>query len=78
MILDSLSGIDSLADRLSTPVIETISPPSLGFVFTGQRAQWYAMGRELLGYLVFKSSVEGATTFLGSLGCAWSAKVKCL
>ncbi|KAK4161309.1 hypothetical protein QBC43DRAFT_97854 [Cladorrhinum sp. PSN259] len=47
--------------------------PSLAFVFTGQGAQWYAMGRELLVYAVFKESVEAADQYIQSeLSCAWS------
>jgi acyl transferase domain-containing protein len=43
--------------------------PQLGFVFTGQGAQWFAMGRELLGYPVYRRSID---THLAILGCSWS------
>jgi acyl transferase domain-containing protein len=46
--------------------------PSLGFVFTGQGAQWYAMGRELLCYATFRQSLEAATAYLESEGCTWN------
>ena len=43
--------------------------PRLGFVFTGQGAQWYAMGRELIDlYPVFRSSLERADQCLRELG----------
>ncbi|KAF3481104.1 uncharacterized protein GIQ15_03863 [Arthroderma uncinatum] len=45
---------------------------ALGFVFTGQGAQWYAMGRELFSYPVFRASIEAADTYLRSLGSSWS------
>lgn len=70
--LDSLSGVHSLADRLSIPSIVKSTSPKLCFIFTGQGAQWYAMGRELFNYPVYNESMENATTFLQSLGCAWS------
>ena len=73
VILHSFSDIDRLTDKLSRSVTRKAKPPSLGFIFTGQGAQWYAMGRELLDFPVFKESVESATAFLRCLGCEWSA-----
>ncbi|KAF2768961.1 reducing type I polyketide synthase, partial [Teratosphaeria nubilosa] len=47
--------------------------PRLGFVFNGQGAQWYAMGRELIGaYDVFISAVHQAQRCLESFGAEWS------
>ncbi|CAG8935901.1 unnamed protein product [Penicillium salamii] len=47
--------------------------PKLGFVFTGQGAQWHAMGRELLNaYPLFKSSILEAEAYLKEFGCKWS------
>lgn len=50
------------------------STPALGFVFTGQGAQWYAMGRELLRYPVFAESVARADAYLGTLGCGFGVR----
>ncbi|KAJ4345482.1 uncharacterized protein N0V89_011614 [Didymosphaeria variabile] len=47
--------------------------PRLGFVFTGQGAQWFGMGRELMLYPVFAESVKRADKHLRSLRCPWSA-----
>ena len=47
--------------------------PRLGFVFTGQGAQWHAMGRELIeAYPVFKASILEADRYLREFGCNWS------
>ncbi|KAK6072395.1 polyketide synthase [Seiridium cupressi] len=50
----------------------TKTAPKLGFVFTGQGAQWYAMGRELMGFSVFRESLEAAGRTFVTLGAPWS------
>ncbi|KAI1376577.1 hypothetical protein F4677DRAFT_418954 [Hypoxylon crocopeplum] len=41
------------------------------FVFTGQGAQWFGMGRELRAYRTYNNSLIEATAYLKSLGCEW-------
>ncbi|KAL7620421.1 hypothetical protein AAE478_009416 [Parahypoxylon ruwenzoriense] len=49
------------------------SQPRIGFVFTGQGAQWFGMGRELMdAYPVFRESIESASRYLKTLGSSWS------
>ncbi|KAK8109339.1 Type I Iterative Polyketide synthase (PKS) [Apiospora sp. TS-2023a] len=48
------------------------SDPQLALVFTGQGAQWPAMGKELFAYPVFEESLREADRYLTSLGCPWS------
>jgi acyl transferase domain-containing protein len=51
----------------------TLREPRLGFVFTGQGAQWYAMGRELISlYPVFREALEETDNALHELGARWS------
>ncbi|KAK2008695.1 ketoacyl-synt-domain-containing protein [Colletotrichum eremochloae] len=48
--------------------------PRIGFIFTGQGAQWARMGAELLQYEVFADSIRAADLYLTEkLGCSWSA-----
>jgi acyl transferase domain-containing protein/ubiquinone/menaquinone biosynthesis C-methylase UbiE len=63
--------VDKLAGSWRKP-IRSSGTPKVAFVFTGQGAQWYGMGRELCAYQVFRESLEAASTFLVSLGCSWS------
>ncbi|KAF4812001.1 Reducing polyketide synthase hmp8 [Colletotrichum tropicale] len=46
-------------------------PLRVGFVFTGQGAQWAGMGIELLSRPVFRASVARSAAILESLGCTW-------
>ena len=57
--------------KLPTPTRST-KTPKVCFVFTGQGAQWYAMGRGLSHYSVYRGSLEKADGYLHSLGCDWS------
>ena len=48
-------------------------PPKFAYIFTGQGAQWYAMGRELLEYEVSASTTVEADEYLKShLQADWS------
>ncbi|RDW83572.1 type I polyketide synthase [Aspergillus mulundensis] len=47
--------------------------PRIGMVFTGQGAQWYAMGRELVAtYPIFEASLRETDRCLKALGATWS------
>ncbi|KAB8234976.1 type I polyketide synthase [Aspergillus alliaceus] len=60
-----------VVDKFARPC-RSVSSPNLAFIFTGQGAQWYAMGRELLNnYPVFLHSIQEANRYLRSLGCQW-------
>ena len=78
VICDSL---DSLQEKLKSGVSEPVratGSPNLGYVFTGQGAQWHAMGRELMCYRNFKNSIYESTICLLQLGCSWSLISKCM
>ncbi|KGO73766.1 Acyl transferase/acyl hydrolase/lysophospholipase [Penicillium italicum] len=63
--------LGALVDRFS-PASQSRGSPNLAMVFSGQGAQWYAMGRQLLDvYPVFLKSIEDAGEYLQTLGCEW-------
>lgn len=64
---------------LDVPSFRPSSEPRIGFVFTGQGAQWARMGAELNQYPIFRESVEASDDYLRSaLKCQWSAKEEML
>jgi len=68
---DSTKNVSSSLETIGRP-LRAKSKPSLGFVFTGQGAQWYAMGQELMGYPVFVQSLQRADGYYRALGAKWS------
>ncbi|KAJ5412660.1 uncharacterized protein N7487_007019 [Penicillium crustosum] len=52
-----------------------IRTPTLGFVFTGQGAQWAGMGKELLqSYPVFKTTILDIDRFLNDIGASFTVE----
>ena len=70
------SSLEELADRLEQPIVKPLNAtkkPRLGFVFNGQGAQWYAMGRQLItAYPIFGASIKKAGQILKDYGATWS------
>ena len=77
----SASSMSQLIETLSGDKIKyskATKTPSLGFVFTGQGAQWHAMGRELIAaYPLFRRSLENSSKYLKTFGVSWSLLGKC-
>jgi acyl transferase domain-containing protein/NADPH:quinone reductase-like Zn-dependent oxidoreductase len=68
----SIDLIQALNSGKVLPSRET-EPPRIGFIFTGQGAQWNAMGRELYEhYPVFTTTLNACDKFLESLGAPFS------
>lgn len=71
------SSKEELVEKLSDATKSAVHSrkrevPNVGFVFTGQGAQWKGMGRELLVYPIFRKSVEDASDYVRSLGADYS------
>lgn len=69
----------SIADLVgSIPNIQPVKcgslSTSLGFVFTGQGAQWLGMGLPLFGFAAYRDSLDAASHYLcNELGSKWNA-----
>ncbi|PVI03918.1 ketoacyl-synt-domain-containing protein [Periconia macrospinosa] len=73
IVARSTKDLLDISSEIPAPKRARSSPLQLGFVFTGQGAQWHAMGRELLVYPIYRQSIEEASAYLNDLGCKWSA-----
>ncbi|ROV97081.1 hypothetical protein VMCG_07540 [Cytospora schulzeri] len=68
-----ISGVIQVLGSAAFKPIRTSRRPRIGLVFTGQGAQWYAMGRELLSaYPAYKTSINEGAGYLTELGATWS------
>ncbi|PYI08862.1 hypothetical protein BO78DRAFT_440483 [Aspergillus sclerotiicarbonarius CBS 121057] len=56
---------------LSQP-INNQKAPRIGFVFTGQGAQYPQMGQQLLHFPIFRKSIEAASDYMKQLGSTFS------
>jgi acyl transferase domain-containing protein len=69
-------GFDSVIKSLRSPKFKpsrSSRKPRIGMVFTGQGAQWHAMGRELVDfYPIYKASLEEGERYLKEFGAEWS------
>jgi acyl transferase domain-containing protein len=71
LVARSRNSLRLLNQNISKPIF-SMPNPKIGYIFTGQGAQWYGMGRELLLFPVFKNSLLDAQEYLKDLGCEWS------
>lgn len=70
--LNSFELIEAITTEKYTPGKET-EPLRIGFILTGQGAQWFAMGRELYEqYPIFTRSIQRADECLAGNGAEWS------
>lgn len=58
-------------DGATRDASSSTDPKRIGFVFTGQGAQWARMGVEMLDRPVFGASVAKSAQFLRDMGCTW-------
>ncbi|KAJ3460440.1 hypothetical protein MRS44_011307 [Fusarium solani] len=68
----TVEGLISGLGGASSWAIKTSKESDLVFIFTGQGAQWFAMGRELLELPVFRSSLDESSLYLYQQGSHWN------
>ena len=79
LIASSLSHLCSALDDPAAHIVSTrpSTKQRLGFVFTGQGAQWVRMGFELNKYPVFRESVKFSDEYLRfAFDCPWSVRAE--
>jgi acyl transferase domain-containing protein len=65
--------VEILSSGKISPIKQDSDTPRLGWIFTGQGAQWWAMGRELLHtYPVYAAALKLADSHLTSIGAEFS------
>ena len=72
-IIDSVFDLHRL-DEIVSPARVAVSRPALGFVFTGQGAQWAGMGRELGVFPIYEKSLRHSEVYLTEIGCPWQLR----
>ena len=72
MVVDSLLDLQAASLDLAAPICSSTTSPRVGYIFTGQGAQWAQTGKELLGYSVFSGSLRRADRYLQTIGCPWA------
>ena len=70
-LVNSVSGLRNLKGLISRPA-RSSEQLGIGFIFTGQGAQYSGMGIDLLPYPIFENTLRSFDVALRDLGCEWS------
>ncbi|RAK74691.1 type I polyketide synthase [Aspergillus fijiensis CBS 313.89] len=71
-VATSLTDLQQVLESTPPKATRSLKTPSCAWVFTGQGAQWPAMGRELQEIGVFQNSLLQADNYIASLGSDFS------
>ncbi|KAF2279780.1 phenolpthiocerol synthesis polyketide synthase ppsA [Westerdykella ornata] len=71
LVDEELGNLQEFSQAWSQPVRTTGRVPKVAFVFTGQGAAWWDMGKELLHESIYKDSITESNRILRNMGCEW-------
>lgn len=70
---DSVKSLLSALDSEDTSPTRSVPEIRMGWVFTGQGAQWHAMGRELFAtFPVFREAILECDGYIEEMGASWT------
>ena len=72
VVARSIQGLQQALNTDTPKSIRSTSTQKIAYIFTGQGAQWHAMGRELEIFPIFRDSIRDSQAILTTLGCGWS------
>ncbi|KAI1852774.1 hypothetical protein JX266_002315 [Neoarthrinium moseri] len=70
-LASSMEDLRQALSAASRRVTRASKQRALTFIFTGQGAQWFAMGRYLSRYTIFQQSLNASNAYLKSFGSSW-------
>ena len=76
-VLTPSSDLCGLEKSISNPVRAGTSP-KLGYVFTGQGAQYAEMAKDLTRFPIFRASLERSEMYFDETGSSWSLQCECI
>lgn len=68
---EELDYLPDLSAAFSSPVRTGDRAPKVTYVFTGQGAAWWDMGKELFHEKIYRDSITASNHILRTMGCAW-------
>jgi acyl transferase domain-containing protein len=74
-VADSPANLFQRLEKPDLPPLRSTKVPQIGFVFTGQGAQWHGMGRDLLtSNPVFASAIDATTKSILKFGASYNLR----
>jgi acyl transferase domain-containing protein len=69
-LVSSSDSLDSLENLISKP-LRAVAEQNIGYIFTGQGAQYAGMGMELCCYPVFEQTLRALNSVFSTFGSSW-------